>query len=434
MSLGISRNSLAEYLTQGLLRGRPVAFGMRLGARNIQQESRRLQFLIHDTNRSISSPACCTQASVLLNEERAKSLVKHQKRKSFILSTKARVSAALNGPVRVHVDLCTDIETLQLPQDQVTLLLPLFFIHLDPTLIPAPNLLDVASEAAMVDVRIERAVESLNALTTLVGNGTVPVEAYQDLWSRVWPWMHFIDTYWYALRVVRPSDQMVACQRNTWLLMNLAEHPDTAAVIVTTHGVRTIMAKAWGSMLRSDALASHPEALLGFCKMLAFLCVDVQNSAYFAEILDALGGERQLISTLKEHITHACTAPPSEEATNSLSAAIQFVASAGVPYDFSQALMASGIAVCLVSALGCLSASPLSASALLTGQQCFHLLEAYLPTFPEQGYVWVSRAVRAGLLRYIIHFAMCPLAADIIPFLRRLLSTTLLQGLASLQI
>jgi hypothetical protein len=42
---------------------------------------------------------------------------------------------------------------------------------------------------------VQRAFLALDGLAKLLGKEAVPVDAYQALWPRVWPWIHVTETY-----------------------------------------------------------------------------------------------------------------------------------------------------------------------------------------------------------------------------------------------
>ncbi|KAJ7670149.1 hypothetical protein DFH06DRAFT_1180100 [Mycena polygramma] len=339
----------------------------------------------------------------------------------------SRVSAAVHGTLRDLVFLCDDLRTI--PEDQLILLLPLFFIHLDPSLIPTAGQLDATRGTAplcKLQDTVERGVESLNGLSTLADLSLIPIDASPDLWPRVWPWMEFFQMYWECLPGV-PHDAMAGRMRMASILAELKEHPQTAVLISRTRGVRQIFAQVWAHTLQNRALASHPSALTELYRVLHFLNADIQNPTNLADIVDGLGNAVHLILVLKMHIAHACAAPPSGTAIGALGAAIKCVLVLHGDYkDLHPVLLSEGIVVSLVTALNNLSQS-LVTEAASVAYMCFRLLENILLETAQ-----LALALEGGLLPSIVRFVVPANGRDAVHVtLKTLLSKVLPSGLTS---
>jgi hypothetical protein len=150
----------------------------------------------------------------------------------------------MNGTVEGLAILCNDLDNFL--EDQLVLLLPVFFNCIDPSLIPVGHLLDENGQTAQICIM--RALLSLTALATITENSSFPLDAAPDLWSRTWPWIHFFHTHWGCLPGIPLSDEAGVYEHMSLLVTNLNRHSGAAVAIVRARGVRTILAKTWASM------------------------------------------------------------------------------------------------------------------------------------------------------------------------------------------
>ncbi|KAJ6447810.1 hypothetical protein C8R47DRAFT_443395 [Mycena vitilis] len=367
--------------------------------------------------------------------------------------SKPQVSAALRGTVKDLADLCAKIATL--PEDQRVLILPVFFLHLKPTVIPHVDLLGADHIGDRLRIVIERAIESLDGLANLSGSspiplaldglsypsGSIPITAAPDLWTRVWPWAEFLHMYWDILPGVRRFDKIGVCMRIATILTMLGLPSNAAEFIGQTHGVRTIIAQAWDHTLRDDVLSSRQVSSEQVNWALGFLATNLQDSANLGEIVDGVCGRHNLVSALRRHIAHACAFLPSPTAIASLSGVLNFTTSLAKHHPkFQSLLLAGGITVSISKTLAVVSGSTHSTVASsATGPLCLILLERYLRLFPDTAYVWLARALEAGLLRSIvsfgmIHSALSDKAKDISVVLRLFIAGVLTNGLTSYRV
>ncbi|KAJ7748208.1 hypothetical protein DFH07DRAFT_775826 [Mycena maculata] len=96
-----------------------------------------------------------------------------------------------------------------LPPDQSKLLLPIFYLQLDLSLVPDSGAVD-----AMIAIMMNRylpcvggTVCALNVVAHLLQFSLVPTDTYPDLWPRVSVWMQFFHMYWRYIPGCNPSDE-----------------------------------------------------------------------------------------------------------------------------------------------------------------------------------------------------------------------------------
>ncbi|KAJ7612894.1 hypothetical protein DFH06DRAFT_1484782 [Mycena polygramma] len=344
-----------------------------------------------------------------------------------------RVSAAVYGSVFDLATLCDHLGTL--PQDQLVLLLPVFFILLDPSLIPRPERLDAIVGTAILPAAIEKAIESLKALAVLADSiSLIPTAVVPDLWPRVWRWMDFFQTYWNYLPGLDPDDELPTCVRMATILNRLQGHRETAVIIWKTRGVRKIFARVWANTLYSDEIASDTVALHELHRILRFLYTDIQNPAHLEDLLDGAGGTEGFVYSLKMHITYTCAAPPSEEAIGSLGAALKCATLIQGNYErLNPFLLSEDMVATIVMALRTLSKS-LHTGATFFAHLCLFLLDQGLLNTPQ-----LVRALEAGLLPLLIPItAMSQVAVesrdDMSHVLGTLFSEILPRGLTSYRV
>lgn len=309
-------------------------------------------------------------------------------------------TAAANGSLKDLVRLSIVLRSL--PGDQAAILLPIFYLHLDPSTIPDPGRLDEIITAGTPLPSIDGAVISLNALSDLVEMSVVPVDASPDLWPRVWKWMHFLHSYWEYLPGFHASDEVKGCLKNSSIVLLLSQHPATALAISATPGIRRILATSWAAILHDVSLASQEAAKLELTRLLALLSRDIDDLSNLDEVVDGVGGSyNDLAAVIIEHISQGVAAPTSETVVTYLGAVITVLEARDDPLN--AALMAKGIVLSLLLAIDTLQKTT-SNLALPIVQLCFILLSAYLKS--PAGYRWITQALEAGLLQNIVDLSL----------------------------
>ncbi|KAJ7023078.1 hypothetical protein C8F04DRAFT_1306476 [Mycena alexandri] len=168
-----------------------------------------------------------------------------------------------------------------------------------------------------------------------------------------------------------------------------------------TPGLQTILARAWAGLLDHAANLVSLKPLVLLLTVLV-RCLELPRN--FDEIVSgAGGGYDDLASVAVRQISYAQTSGDVELKVNQLSLIIQFVQLSSKHPGFAQALLNKGFIAALVSALNTLAGTTTSITRRII-KRGLSLLTVYLVLPPM--YPWISEAVRAGLLRFIISCAV----------------------------
>ncbi|KAJ7772214.1 hypothetical protein B0H16DRAFT_1512684 [Mycena metata] len=318
-------------------------------------------------------------------------------------------SAALNGSVPDLVKLCNIVKSL--PEDQAIGLLPVFYTHLDPSLVPSPAMVDDVIATSTELPSIECAVKSLRALATLTDRMSFPLETSVDLWPRLWRWVDFIHTYWPYLPGFNPSEQRLIRPGHTSLILKLAVYKPIRDVIYSSPRLRRLIAGAWASMLHYDVPdgPTAPRASLEELTLHLFaLSNKIEEPQNFEEILDAFGGNHHdLAATLIKHISRAVAQSRSHTAAGTLNGVLMFLQPMmifSIYPDFTSALVSCGIVSSLVSSLKIKEMDPMIAGVQhRVTEMALPLLIHFIESCP--GFTGVEEALRAGLLAHLIRFS-----------------------------
>ncbi|KAJ7842896.1 hypothetical protein B0H13DRAFT_1909620 [Mycena leptocephala] len=169
--------------------------------------------------------------------------------------------AAANGSLE---DLSKASEVLAYPplrtSPSATWLLPVFYAHLDPSIILTPDAVDAMMVTATRLPCIDAACIALKALSHFVD---MPVFAHVhgaalDLWLCIWPWMQFLHTYWGYIPGFSLKAEIPACL-NCSLISKLR-------VDDKTRGLTT-----WTAILLDDAVAEQSDLLRQSARLLPTL-------------------------------------------------------------------------------------------------------------------------------------------------------------------
>ncbi|KAJ7458895.1 hypothetical protein FB451DRAFT_1272804 [Mycena latifolia] len=183
------------------------------------------------------------------------------------------------------------------PPAQSALLLPVLFVHLDPAGIPTPPELDallcgVGPEPGLR--RVTAGTICLHAFVVLLNRSMVPATAYADLWTRLHPWIVFVETYsdFLPSKVNAIPQSYPTCIH---IVTGLTRHPATSKLILASSGLRLMFAKYWAKIIRTGELRMHddevedPRVWHDAWVIISFLGVD-PSGENLEEILDGISG------------------------------------------------------------------------------------------------------------------------------------------------
>ncbi|KAJ7657743.1 hypothetical protein DFH06DRAFT_453735 [Mycena polygramma] len=325
-------------------------------------------------------------------------------------SLRATALAAAKG----SIDALSEIFATVMNPDLRTLpwavgLLPVIYIHLDPTNIPTPDALDVVITAGHLPPYIGAARLASKSVGYLMDLPTFPVDVSPDLWLRIWPWLDFMLTYWDCLSPhFEGTSAIQECIISSFLIPKLSCHPKTREMMGTQYGVLFLVSSAWTALFLDDI----PEISDHSAVLLPILTVEIDDPAKFEEILDGAGSFERLAAAIIKQISLALAITQQPYMVIMFGAVISFldVQDPKSNTAWMRVLLSQGIVTHIVSALRALD----SAMATDVGSNdwgrcraasefCFKILANYLAFIP--GYTWVAEAIKAGFLDSFISFA-----------------------------
>ncbi|KAJ7754825.1 hypothetical protein B0H16DRAFT_1541944 [Mycena metata] len=349
-------------------------------------------------------------------------------------SAKSVALGALNGSATDLARLCTPQFLKDLPDAEIQGILPVLYTHLDPALVPSLDMLENIITRSIHLPCLDNTVRALYALGEISERReSFPLDAARDIWRRVWKWIDFIHTYWDFLPGF-PPEQGVTQIGNSMLLLQLMNHPPTQRAMFMTPGVRRMIAAAWRSMLNYHATRHTRASLPELAHLLLSLADGLKETKNFEEILDAFGGShRNMADAFKYQLSLATAEAKSLGAIAVLHGVLVFLESTYHPYkEFTSTLLSCGIVPSLVAALDIDGHMPVSAGVPYTVDGFLGTVVKYIQTSP--GYPWITQALKAGLLRYIILFSeneVKPSNDGKYPDLKALLTEFLPNGMVS---
>ncbi|KAJ7831114.1 hypothetical protein B0H14DRAFT_3143269, partial [Mycena olivaceomarginata] len=111
--------------------------------------------------------------------------------------------------------------------------------------------LDSVTEHASAITRAALVLEGLSWCTLWWLHG-IPEEVALEFWPRIWSWIHFLDIYEDLVRSIIPLSLKESYEGYAGLMLNYQWHPRTAHLPHNTRGVRVVVARAWGLILRFE--------------------------------------------------------------------------------------------------------------------------------------------------------------------------------------
>ncbi|KAJ7748293.1 hypothetical protein DFH07DRAFT_962189 [Mycena maculata] len=167
---------------------------------------------------------------------------------------------------------------------QNILTLPVFYVNLDPAGIPDEDHFDTEHPPADAESCIGRALQSIEALNGI----QIPTGIGPDIWPRVWPWVQFIYMYRDHLPNISRQSERAFCLEFLMFTGAFADHAETISLILSTPGVRFMVAKAWPYV---PEIVDPKERQLGFNDLRSFMVDEAfTDTNNLAEMIDGAGG------------------------------------------------------------------------------------------------------------------------------------------------
>ncbi|KAJ7620400.1 hypothetical protein FB45DRAFT_871431 [Roridomyces roridus] len=274
-------------------------------------------------------------------------------------------------------------------------LLPIIYVLLDSSGIPS---LDIDTATTMVS-SMQSTMLTWSLLERALCVPTFPVAATADLWPRVWAWMEFVSLYsndlveaWQAATFFRPVLEVV---------VKFAARPPTRRAMVSTPGLRRVLATAWTHHVQLSDGDGQISRQLNDIGVALYAMSAVENPDDFSEVLDGCGGRDTFCLMLTHTIDLASRHPALSSAVSTVGQVCLLLDSMkAVASDIFPLLLSHGFIPPLVSSLAivgppkpaqhCGVPFPLTLGSL-----------AYL-LFEVPGYRWLEQALQAGLLNQIV--------------------------------
>ncbi|KAJ7123985.1 hypothetical protein C8R43DRAFT_1031501 [Mycena crocata] len=283
---------------------------------------------------------------------------------------------------------------------QTVELLPVFYVYLDPTVIPLPEELDTmdANVFARLVSKLDTAVKALVNIRAIVRKISEPVAL--DLWPRLWLWMEFLWRFreWNFLQSLSIPDRLCI-----YLIVEFGRHKKIKTAMARTRGVRVLLTESWSVGLHQKP-APHPAAqaltALNTTKLLQAL---IDEPEHIQDVIEGAGGTiDDLASLFVKHLNCAAPLRRESEAVDISAAFWTFVIlfiqdfPSDLQTPFFDALQAHKIVPSLVATF-CIFADITFAD---INEAFLHRLTPFLDE--SSGYPRITEALKAGLLRCVL--------------------------------
>ncbi|KAF8190220.1 hypothetical protein K438DRAFT_1831609 [Mycena galopus ATCC 62051] len=325
------------------------------------------------------------------------------------------------------------------PAHQKILYLPVFYIALDTARIPMPH--ELESLQPHITTRIACASVSLKTTIALLVNSKSAGEIGPTVWPRVWPWIYFMHEH----REYLPDPIVLAdlVMYNHFIVFATQMQATPGDLISSTPGFRVILAKVWSTLPQLKGSKVMLETSLR--DVAAFIGnLDFMDPVHFTEIIDGAGGTLDdlaglvlsyLDALMDEQLSWEIGSPAVY-----VRCLVRFIQRGYSPnrdespssfrdlprrQRFIETLRQRELATSLVAVMDFLLGRK---SDTLTESGCgaiFDLLERLFNT--PRGYLWLPRAIQAGLLRTMTTVAI-QCGPDFDYYVRYVLKTLLSDG------
>ncbi|KAK7048995.1 MYND-type domain-containing protein [Favolaschia claudopus] len=293
-------------------------------------------------------------------------------------------------------------------------LLPVFYKHVDPSLIPAQDEIDAIISSRTRLHSLDAAIISLKSLSffTELPVFSLATETCPYLWARIWPWLKFFHTFWEYLPGLDPTkeDEAIAC--HCFLIARLRTHPKVQEISSEQPGLHCMLAQGWTKLVLDTN--STPKLLLAQTStLLPALINGFTLPEVFEEAVDgARGSIKRLASAVLKQMSIIMTSAIKDEAiVTCIVSALHLLTPPRSPRrtEWVSILLHGGIIPCIVSLLRTLVGTPFTTIAFKeyvdhAAKEGFNNLRYYM-TIPP-GYPWIVEALQAGLLRDLVSYTI----------------------------
>ncbi|KAJ7626153.1 hypothetical protein FB45DRAFT_923051 [Roridomyces roridus] len=306
-----------------------------------------------------------------------------------------------------------------LPKTEMIGLLPIVYVHTDPSLIPSSDALDLDTFADPPTTpsppkSIKFAVANFMLLASIVDhNPHFPVDVIPELWSRMWGWMELILAYSDCTAAARPNScEMLNIQGSLCqIIREFSRHDTSNAVIFVTPGVHRMLAAAWASIIPKLPNPHNPDAVYLATLPLLAMTFNTETSDDLAEIIEGCGGSITDLAKLSlDTLSIIASNPEWDIGPGVLPEVFKFLDSIhSLDHAVAETLQRSGLVPALVRTLGVTGPPPSPLESLgglpTPTKLCAIWLIISLDTTPGHPCFWTIRALRAGLLGYLLYWA-----------------------------
>ncbi|KAJ7181448.1 hypothetical protein C8R43DRAFT_1229332 [Mycena crocata] len=303
--------------------------------------------------------------------------------------------------------------TAGLPFSQTPLLLPVFYMNLQITDIPAPAELESAVPGSKSSIAITKAGLALRGLYRTDGRH-LPFAVSSELWPRLWGWGCFLhafhEQFWW---LDDPLSEFELCLGLLSFIGSFQTHRAAAPLISTTPGLRFMIGRAWSFLNEASNIDS---VAAGYHFLSSFLVhhMNAKDRTNLEELAEGAGGSLGHLALLVvAHIDRFLPSP-----NNTMSESDEFYLRGALAMilesqqearprsedrmivgPLTEALIPHGIVRALTAVARALPQCGTSA-AEASLDKCFILLGCTLSS--DVGYKLLPEALEAGLLVAII--------------------------------
>ncbi|KAJ7626877.1 hypothetical protein FB45DRAFT_1081833 [Roridomyces roridus] len=295
----------------------------------------------------------------------------------------------------------TTLELVEITPEETLGLLPIIYAHLDPSFIPSfDRFATLIRTVKTVLSSVRSIMVSLSYLTEVLHSPRFPLAATVDLWPHLRAWMEFFSLY---SDVFDTSEATTRSRVLVDLITEFAAHPPTQQAMVSTPGLRRILAAAWVSSVQMFDGDGNIGRQLNDIGSALHALHRVKDPQELSEELDGSGGSHQaLCLALKRTIDLAATHPTELGAVSTVGGASLLVdhMNTATP-DTIPYLPSHGFIPPLVAALGVVGPPSQNHPFGLAFPMALGTLVPLL-CVGSLGSAWLVQALQAGLLNQVM--------------------------------